>query len=163
MTIACPAPYTPGKVRHCWVIDKLQVTHMCITLPQMSVTDGCVRHLIPIVYLSLLSHWQITSYSHVRHFTSNVSHCCVRHLIPIVFQVYNNQTVYQCVSLFLQKLSVNAVTVVCVNLHELHDTNRAMMDLAVGIGCVQDSSYGGRHSAFALGTHAQKLTVPPGT
>ena len=62
---------------------------------------NCMTHpLYPRQGPSLLSHWPITSDSHVRHFTSIVSHrcdSCVRHFLPIVQQVIG--TVYQRVSL----------------------------------------------------------------
>ena len=60
-----------------------------------ALVNGMFHPIYPRQGPSLLSHWQITSDLHARHFFSIVSHrcdSCVSHFIPIVYQVIG--TVY---------------------------------------------------------------------
>ena len=128
-----------------YILQLLALAHYCPKNPSPTyrynyALVNCMTHpLYPWQGPSLLSHWQFTSESHVRHFTSIVSHwcdSCVRYFIAIVYQGIGS--VSMCVTLVtiwwvtLHELSVNEVhqfTWIAINYS-------TMTGLAGGIGGV---------------------------
>ena len=93
-----PPPNPNGRVCQLWVLVKSQVIQMWVTLLQLSVTDVT---LVCVISSLLCIEWSAQCI--------NVCHFVTQWFV------------------ILHKLSVYEVTVVRINLHELHDTDTPIL------------------------------------